>query len=164
MKGYLCRAVLTHASFSSSEESEEESHPTLTLLGSDSEVRFSELVWDEKANEKASIDDDENPVVLVGVAQAETIDDRPLQGLLLRLTGKENGQYRRVGYFSIDDEIPRSLEDRQKKERLWAALGRLYEEPEEDNFDTLQCAFNAMDMPAPFYERTVEGRYEFTIV
>jgi hypothetical protein len=140
MRGYLCRAVLKHASFYSGKESEEEGRPTLTLFGSDSEVCFSDLVWDEKVDEMASMEDDENTVVLVGVAQAETVGDRPLEGLLLRLTGKENGQYRRVGYFRIDDE------------------------PEEDNFEILRCAFNAVNMPTPFYERTVEGRYEFTIV
>lgn len=169
MRGPLCRAIHTHATSYSDEElddddSDEESRQTLTLLGSGIDVRFSDLAWDEKANEMASICDDQNPIVLLGVAQAETVHNRPLQGLLLRLTRQENGQYMRVGYFVIEDEIPNSLEDRQNKEREWAAFGRVYEEPEKDNFGALLNAFDAMDMPASFYERMVDNRYEVTIV
>jgi hypothetical protein len=169
MRGPLCRAIHTHATSYSDEgldddDSDEESRQTLTLLGSGIDVRFSDLAWDEKANEMASICDDQNPIVLLGVAQAETVHNRPLQGLLLRLTRQENGQYMRVGYFVIEDEIPNSLEDRQNKEREWAAFGRVYGEPEKDNFGALLNAFDAMDMPASFYERMVDNRYEVTIV
>jgi hypothetical protein len=162
MRGPLCRAVTTQ---STQLIDEEESPKTLRLLGSGIEIECVDLAFDD-ANE-AEVEycsEQQNHLVLFGVMQGEDTDDRPFNGIILRLNEGQRGQYRRIGAFRIDDLLPRSLEEQQKQEQLYAIFGGDPEKLERDDFGALKDAFSAMDMPESFFEQRGDDWYEFSII
>ena len=162
MRGPLCRAVIAH----STHHVDQERPNTLRLLGSRVNIEFVDLVFDE-ASEAEIIEDDteqQNHLVMFGVMQNEDTGDRLFQGIILRLTGLQRGQYRRIGAFRVNDLLPRSLEEQQGQEQLRAIIGGDPEEFERDDFGALKDAFDAMDMPESFFEQRGDNWYEFTII
>ena len=69
--------------------------------------------------------------------------DRYFQGILLRLTGVQRGQYRRIGFFQVHK---RAVNDNS------------------NHVGALKDAFGAMDMPEQYYEQRGNDWYEFMIV
>jgi len=101
MRGPLCRAVPTYSTYNENEESPQ----TIRLMESGISIEFVDLSFDE-ANEAEiteGIAEQQYPFVLFGVMQDEDTDDRPFEGLILRLPSHHNGKYQRVGAFRIDD-------------------------------------------------------------
>jgi hypothetical protein len=162
MRGPLCRAVTAYAT----NHMHEEGPKTLRLLGSGVEIECVDLIFDE-SNEMDIIEDgaeQQNHLVMFGIVQSEDTDDRPFEGTILRLTGLQRGQYKRIGAFRVDDLLPRSLEEEQKQRQLCTIFGGDPEELERDNFGPLKDAFDAMDMPEVFFESRGDDWYQFTII
>jgi hypothetical protein len=173
MRGPLYRATPTHLS----RLDDERTPSTLRLFESGVEIECVDLSFDEpdKVGILEDSSDQQNPVVMFGIMQGEDSDDRPLNGIILELTGVERGQYRRIGAFRVDDLVPRSLEDWQKQDQLRSMFGGNHEdeddeEDEEDEEDepdhcgALKAAFCAMDMPEQYFEQKGDSWYEFTII
>ena len=149
MRGPLCRAVTTHPTH----HVDWGSQKTITLLGSGVNIECRSLTFDE-ANEAEIIEDhgdQQNHFVMLGVMQSEVPGRRPFQGIMLRLTGSQRGQYRRIGAFRVDDLVPRSLQEQQTQEKLRLMFSDDPEQDERDDFGALKDEFNAMDMPEMFF-------------
>jgi hypothetical protein len=83
----------------------------------------------------------QNSFVIFGVSQVD-YSSRPLQGILLQLTGVQRGQYRRIGFFRVHE----------------------FGQDQRYHFSALTAAFGAMDMPEQYYEHRGNDWYEFMIV
>lgn len=163
MRGPLCRAVSTSSPLHIDEE---ESPKTLRLLGSGIEIECFELAFDDANDTNITGDcvQEQNQLVLFGIMQSEDSGDRNFEGLILQLTGHQRGQYQRIGAFSVNDLLPRSLEEQQREEQLYAIFGGDPEEIERDHFGALKDAFSAMDMPESFFEQRGDDWYEISII
>ncbi|OAP65162.1 hypothetical protein AYL99_01134 [Fonsecaea erecta] len=163
MRGPLCRAVLPDTRVLVDEERPK----TLRLLGSDAEIECVDLSFDDEVSEPEMAEDgaeQQTHLVMFGIMQGEDTDDRPFEGIILRLTGLQPGQYKRIGAFRVDDLVPRSLEEQQTQERIYAIFGGDPQEFERDNFGALRDEFDAMDMPEQYFEEKGDDWYEFTII
>jgi len=162
MQGPLCRAVTTY----STHHVDQEGRNIVKLLGSSVDIECVELSFDE-ADEATIIEDgggQQNHFVMFGIMQRGNTGDRPFEGIILRLTGLQRGQYRRIGAFRVDDLVPHSLEEQQEQEQLHAIFDGDPETFEQNDFGALKAAFNAMDMPDIYFEERRNGWYEFTII
>ncbi|KAI9695278.1 MAG: hypothetical protein M1820_008740 [Bogoriella megaspora] len=153
MRGPLCMAVATR---SADVVDEDERDNTLLLLGTDTVIDCVDLGFDKSIESGSATDNAEqqSQLVLFGIKQAEDSSDRPFEGISLRLTGHQRGQYRRVGGFRVDEYLPRSLEEEQRRAPEYALFpnggAKLLEQ---DHFGALMDAFHAMDMPEEFFEQ-----------
>jgi hypothetical protein len=139
IRGPLCRAAVTHLS----RLGDGESPSTLRSLSSGVNIRCADLSFDEP-DEVVILEDSveqQNSFVIFGVSQVD-YSSRPLQGILLQLTGVQRGQYRRIGFFRVHE----------------------FGQDQRYHFSALTAAFGAMDMPEQYYEHRGNDWYEFMIV
>ena len=137
-RGSLCRATVIRLDH----WDEAWSLGTLRLLWSGVNIECIHLSFDEP-DEVVILEDSveqQNSFVIFGISPT---GDRYFQGILLRLTGVQRGQYRRIGVFEV---------------------GSIHVTDRSDHVGALTDAFGAMDMPEQYYEQRGNDWYEFMIV
>lgn len=164
MRGPLCRAIpAAHAT--DERDQLEGGRMPMILLGSGLNIDFREIIFDTRnALQLSRWDRDRKCFVLLPIKKELGPGGfRPLEGLILQLTQArppKRGEYRRIGYFKLEDfDVNSSAE-----QDFGRILGDGSPLSARHDYQFFMDSCDEEDLPDAFYHGRRGRSYEFTVI
>lgn len=146
-------------------ENQETDERIATLMSSEHPVRFRQFMLDEPQWVEPT------DLYLLAVVKQLDVMYTPAMGIILQPFGNARGEFKRVGMFEINDEIPHTVEQ-DKFYASWESLvwpgstPRTALNRRKDDYVNLQIAFEAMDLSdSHFVTRDIQAKeYEIIVI